>query len=102
MELEISKVQEGSVMTMTLEGRIDTYSAPSLTDEIMAIPDDVKDLVIDLSGVEYVSSAGIRSFNRADKEMHKRGGKLVIRGANEFVSDLFELTGFGSIVEIQK
>ena len=98
--LNIKKEKEGEKLTVALEGRLDTTSAPQLKDELEPLSDDVKELVLDIKYLDYVSSAGLRVLLSMHKSMGKRG-RMVLRGANENVMEVFEVTGFASILNIE-
>ena len=98
--LNIKKEKEGEKLTVALEGRLDTTSAPQLKDELEPFSDDVKELVLDIKYLDYVSSAGLRVLLSMHKSMGKRG-RMVLRGANENVMEVFEVTGFASILNIE-
>lgn len=98
--LDIKKVKEGSNMTLTLKGRLDTITAPNLEDEIDESIDDVTDLVMDFQEIEYVSSAGLRVLLTAQQTMDEKGS-MVIKNASDSVKDVFEITGFVDILNVE-
>ncbi|MBO5503211.1 MAG: STAS domain-containing protein [Lachnospiraceae bacterium] len=98
--LNIKKDGTDSALTMTLEGRLDTTTAPQLEEELAANLDGVTDLVFEISSLEYISSAGLRVLLSAQKIMNKQGG-MVVRGATDEVMEIFEVTGFSDILTIE-
>ena len=96
--MTITKKQDGGAMTIALEGRLDTTTAPELEQEIKNL-DGVDALVMDFSKLDYISSAGLRVLLSAHKTMNKRGGMKVVN-VNEIVSEVFEVTGFSDILNI--
>ena len=98
--LNITKKAEGSKLTVFLEGRIDTTTAPSLDDELNASLDGVEELVMDLDKLDYISSAGLRVLLSAQKTMNKQG-KMIVKNASEEVMEIFEVTGFSDILTIE-
>ena len=98
--LNITKKAEGSKLTVFLEGRIDTTTAPSLDDELNASLDGVEELVIDFEKLDYISSAGLRVLLSAQKTMNKQG-KMIVKNASEEVMEIFEVTGFSDILTIE-
>ena len=98
--LNIKKDGTDSALTMTLEGRLDTTTAPQLEEELAANLDGVTDLVFEISSLEYISSAGLRVLLSAQKIMNKQGG-MVVRGATDEVIEIFEVTGFSDILTIE-
>ncbi len=98
--LNIKKDGTDSALTMTLEGRLDTTTAPQLEEELAANLDGVTDLVFEISSLEYISSAGLRVLLSAQKIMNKQGD-MVVRGATDEVMEIFEVTGFSDILTIE-
>ena len=98
--MKINKKAEGSKLTIALEGRLDTTTAPQLEEELAANLDGVTDLVFEISSLEYISSAGLRVLLSAQKIMNKQGG-MVVRGATDEVMEIFEVTGFSDILTIE-
>lgn len=96
--MEIKKTADGNVLVLAVSGRLETVTAPQLDAEIQAIPDDVSELLMEISELEYVSSAGLRVFLVAHKKMKSRGGSMKISGANASVRKVFDITGFSPIL----
>ena len=97
--MDITKEINGSKMTVKINGRLDTNSAPELEREVMENLEGIEELVFDLSQMPYTSSAGLRVFLKAQKQMNKQGSMSVI-GACEDVLEVFEITGFSDIINI--
>ncbi|MBQ8940506.1 MAG: STAS domain-containing protein [Firmicutes bacterium] len=98
--MTITKNQENEKLTMKIEGRLDTTTAPELEAELKKSLDDVKELVFDISELAYISSAGLRVLLSAQKVMNKQG-KMTVKGTNEAVMEIFEVTGFVDILNIE-
>ena len=98
MNIEIKKTAEEAIIEIT--GRLDTTTAPVLDKTISEDIADVKDLVLDLNGLEYISSAGLRVLLSAQKKMQKIGS-MKVRNVCEEVMDVFEMTGFADILVIE-
>lgn len=98
--MTINKTAEAGKLTLALEGRLDTGTAPQLEAELKSSLDGVTTLVLDFTGLEYISSAGLRVLLGAQKVMSKQGG-MVIRNVNEVISEVFEVTGFVDILNIE-
>ena len=98
--LNITKTMDGSVLTMVLEGRLDTTTAPQLESELKAALDQADTLVLDFEKLEYISSAGLRVLLSAQKVMAKKGG-MTIRHVNDVIMEIFEVTGFIDILNIE-
>lgn len=98
--LNIQKSVEGSKVVYTLEGRLDTVTAPDLEKDIRASLEGIKDLVMDFEKLEYISSAGLRVLLAAHKIMTKQG-EMKITHVNETIMEIFEVTGFSDILTIE-
>ncbi|MCI8378172.1 MAG: STAS domain-containing protein [Lachnospiraceae bacterium] len=96
----ITKTKEGTSLTLVIEGRLDTTTAPQLESELKSNIDGVDKLVLEFSSLEYISSAGLRVLLVAQKIMNKQGS-MVIRNVNEDVMDIFDVTGFADILTIE-
>lgn len=95
--MDIAKNLEAGKLTVTVTGRIDTVTTPQLERELDL--NGVTELLFDISGVEYVSSAGLRLFLTAQKTMAKQGS-MAIRGASPVVREVFDITGFSDILTL--
>ena len=96
----IDKQLNGSELTLSLTGRLDTTTAPELEAVIKDNITGVTNLVMDFAGLEYLSSAGLRVILSAQKTMNKQG-EMVIRNVNETINEVFEITGFIDILTIE-
>ncbi len=97
--MKAEKKYEGETLTITLEGRLDTTTAPELEREIGEL-NDVRELVIDMKGLEYISSAGLRVILKAQKIMNLKGSMRLIN-VGESIMEVFEITGFSDILTIE-
>ncbi len=98
--LKINKTQEEAKLTVALEGRLDTTTSPELEKSLNESLKGVTELVMDLAGLEYISSAGLRVLLSAQKLMMKQGSMKVIH-VTETVMEIFEVTGFVDILTIE-
>lgn len=98
--MEIRKTQENTKLCIALTGRLDTNTAPQLEAELKRSVTGITDLEFDFSGVEYISSAGLRVLLAAQKVMNRQGS-MVLKGVNPVVMDVFEITGFVDILTIE-
>lgn len=98
--MTISKQQNGTALTLALQGRLDTVTSPEVEAELKNSLDGVDSLVMDLSGLEYISSAGLRVLLSAHKTMSGRSG-MKVTNAGEIVREVFEVTGFSDILNIE-
>ena len=98
--MTINKKQNGTELELALAGRLDTTTAPQLEAELKSSMDGVTALTLDFEGLEYLSSAGLRTLLAAQKVMSKQGS-MVIRHVNETIMEVFDITGFVDILTIE-
>lgn len=98
--MTINKAQNGNALTITLEGRLDTVTAPELEQDLKQSLKGIENLTFDFSKVEYISSAGLRVLLFAQKVMRGQG-RMKITHANEIVMEGFEVTGFADVLTIE-
>lgn len=98
--MQITKTLNGSALTISLEGRLDTTTAPELEKELKDSLDAATALTLDFSKLDYISSAGLRVLLSAHKTMSKKGG-MKVTNANEMVKEVFDVTGFADILDIE-
>ena len=99
--LNITKNTEDEVLTIALEGRLDTTSSPELEAELRTALEDVAALTLDLGKLEYISSAGLRVLLSAQKRMNAQGGEMKVCHVGETIMEIFEVTGFSDILTIE-
>ena len=98
--MTIEKKWNGDVATLVVTGRLDTQTAPELEKEVDGVVSDVKELVFDMNGLEYVSSAGLRVILKAQKIMNTKGS-MKLTGVNDSIMEVFDITGFLDILTIE-
>ena len=98
MMIEIKKNVENT--TVEIVGRLDTTTAPSLEKTLKEDMGETKNLILDLKGLEYISSAGLRVLLSAQKKMQQVGVMKVVNVC-ELVMEVFEMTGFADILNIE-
>lgn len=98
MTIEIKKSQNETVIEIT--GRLDTITSPALEKTINENIEDTKNLIIDVKGMEYISSAGLRVLLTAQKKIQKIGSMKILNVCAE-VMEVFEMTGFSDILTIE-
>ena len=94
--MTINKNKYENTLTVVIEGRLDTTTAPQLEAELKESLKGITTLVIDMSALEYISSAGLRVLLSAQKIMNNQG-EMKVTGANESIMEIFEVTGFNDI-----
>ena len=98
MTIEIKKNATETIIQIV--GRLDTITAPALDKTINEDIGETKNLVLDVKGMEYISSAGLRVLLSTQKKMQKIGSMKVIHVC-EAVMEVFEMTGFADILVIE-
>ena len=98
--MKITKYLNGTQLSLVLEGRLDTTTAPELEKELDSGLEGVTELIFDMEGLDYLSSAGLRILLGAQKTMNKQGSMKVIH-VNETIMEIFEVTGFADILTIE-
>ena len=96
--MKITKHSAGTALEIALEGRLDTNTAPELEKELKESLGGVTDLTLDFARLEYISSAGLRVLLSAHKTMQ---GHMTVKNVNEIVSEVFDVTGFVDILNIE-
>lgn len=98
MEVKFNK--QDSSLTVTISGNIDTVTAPELDAKLQENITGVKDLVLDFAAVDYISSAGLRVILMTNQLMEDVDGNMTVKNVNEDVRDVFEMTGFDSLLNL--
>ena len=98
--LNINKNIDNDKAAYMLEGRLDTMTAPDLEKDFKESLDGIIDLTLDFEKLEYISSAGLRVLLSAQKTMNKQGEMKLIH-VNETIMEIFEVTGFSDILNIE-
>jgi len=100
--MEIHQKQEGGIACVTIKGRLDADSAMDAEKTVNdALGEDTNKLLFDLGALDYLSSAGLRVLLSAAKEVRRRDGKIVLCALTEFVKEIFEVSGFESLIPIE-
>ncbi len=98
--LNIKNNREDARLTVTLEGRLDTTTAPDLEKNLQESIQSVEELVMNFEKLDYISSAGLRVLLSAQKIMNKQGGMKLCH-VNENIMEILEVTGFVDILTIE-
>ena len=97
--MTINVERDYELVTLEITGRLDTTTAPNLETVISELLNDTKELVFDMSELEYISSAGIRVLLGACKKMNSNQGIMRIEKVNDIVYEIFEITGLLQLLE---
>ena len=98
--MTINQVLNGTELTLSPEGRLDTTTAPELEAVLKDSLGGVTALVIDMKNLDYISSAGLRVLLQAQKTMNVQG-EMTVTNANDMIKEIFEVTGFADILTIK-
>lgn len=93
-------IKNGNAMTIAIEGRLETTTAPEIEAVVKSELDGITDLTFDFNKLDYISSAGLRVLLAAQKIMNKQGDMKIV-GANEIVKEIFDVTGFSEILTVE-
>lgn len=99
MELKIN--QNGEALEISVTGSLNAQTAPALAQKISENEDGIQEMVLDFAGLDYISSAGLRVILTAQNKMDDIGGKLTIKHAGATVREVFDMTGFTSILTLE-
>ncbi len=94
------KKNEGQIV-LEISGQVDTVTSPELQKSILTSFQKVKDIVIDMSAVPYMSSAGLRALLIGQKTAASKGGSMVLTGVTDTVMQVFEMSGFSKVLNIK-
>ena len=92
--------QEGKKLIVSLNGRLDTNTTPQVEEKLNTMISGITELVFDFSGLSYISSVGLRALLKAEKVLNGHG-KMIIKGANDDIIEIFELTGLIDVLNIE-
>ena len=98
--MNLKRKTDGTAMTVTVAGRIDTATAPEFEQGVKPYLGNITELTLDFKEVNYVSSAGLRVLLSAQKTMSRRGG-MKLRNVNATILEIFDVTGFADILTIE-
>ena len=100
--MEITNRMENEILIIAISGRLDAATAPVADETIKkTLGEHTNRLLFDLKDLEYLSSGGLRVILGAAKEMRRREGKVALAGLNKFVYEIFEVSGFQSLIPIK-
>ena len=96
--MKINKTVNGDTMTLELQGWLDTQAAPEMEAVLEEAGDDISSLIIDCTGLEYISSSGIRQIVSAHKKMN---GNLTLKNVSVEIQDIFNMTGLSKRIKLE-
>lgn len=98
--MNINTTKENNTATILVDDRLDTLTAPELEAEIKAQADACDKIILDLSNLQYISSAGLRTLVTAHKLMSNKGG-FIIKNPNKSVMEILNITNLSSVLNIE-
>ena len=100
MEVNISR--ENNTILVRYSGRMDTPGAQEINPQMNALAEEAnKTIILDCTDLSYISSSGLRIFLTLRKAAADRGGKIIIRNICDNIRNVFLMTGFLNLFEIQ-
>ena len=99
--MEIIESKQGEASVFKILGRLDSNTSPELEEKISAtLTNGTKNMVIDFESLEYISSAGLRIILKTTKDLKRQDGKLILCSMQDYVREVFEISGFDSFLPI--
>ena len=99
--MNIKLINRGQEGELVLEGRLDTLTAPEAEEVFNQMAERFEKIVLNMAGVEYVSSAGLRTLKRLHMAMKQKNGSLVLTNVRKMVMEVFEMTGFAGLLNFE-
>ena len=99
--MNIKLINRGQEGELVLEGRLDTLTAPEAEEVFNQMAERFEKIVLNMAGMEYVSSAGLRTLKRLHMAMKKKHGSLVLTNVRKMVMEVFEMTGFAGLLKFE-
>lgn len=101
--MNITSNKEGKVLTVALNDRLDSATATGIEGDLyMLVDDEIRTIVLDCQGMEYIASTGLRILLTLYKLIHARHGEVILKNVDPYVMEIFEMTGFDEILKIEK
>jgi anti-sigma B factor antagonist/stage II sporulation protein AA (anti-sigma F factor antagonist) len=101
--MEITHRMENEILMIAIKGRLDAATAPIADETIKeTLEENTNRLLFDLSALEYLSSGGLRVILGAAKEIRRREGKVALAGLNQYVYEIFDVSGFTAMIPIKE
>lgn len=98
--MEIKQIKDGEILTAALSGRLDTNTAPELQNTLTTEIDGMKQVNLDMTELEYISSAGLRVLLFLHKQCTAQGASMSLLHCNDITKDVFKMTGFDKFLDI--
>lgn len=99
--MKVTTEMNGTTLIVAVQGRLDTTTAPDLTEEVSKCLPDATDVVFDFAELDYISSAGIRTLMATLKTVKAKQGKVTLRNTDEFFQNILSLAGILEFFEVE-
>ena len=99
--IEVKKVVEGSILNVSLKGRLDTANSGEVAQDLLGSLNGVKQLVLDFTDLVYISSSGLRILLQLVKQLKAQQGELIVCHVSKEIMEVFKMTGFSSLLKIE-
>lgn len=99
--MNVKLINRGTTGELVMEGRLDSMTAPEAEDIFLQTAERFDKIILNMAGVEYVSSAGLRAIKRIYMAMVKKSGALTLTNVRKMVMEVFEMTGFAGLLTIE-
>ena len=96
--MTINKTMDGSKLTIAIEGRLDTSTAPKFQEEFVGAIGSADEIVLDFAGLAYVSSAGLRVLLMGQKAAKAKGAEMCVCNVSEEIMEVLDMTGFSDML----
>jgi len=101
--MDIITARQNEIMIVKINGRLDSNTAGTLEKKLIELMSEGETIiVVDFSELDYISSAGLRVLLTTAKKMKNTNGKLRICAMKDFIKEIFDISGFSSILQIDK
>ena len=99
--MTITKTQENGIVTLSLDGRLDTTTAPKLQDALISAFGEAREIMLDFKDLKYVSSAGLRVLLMGQKTAESKGDSMTLINVSEEITEVFDMMGFSDMLTIE-
>ena len=99
--IEVSSTVNGDVNEVRLAGRLDAKAAKEADEAFMKAAAEATNVVLDFSELEYIASAGLRALKRLRGAVRDNSGKLIVKGVQDDVMEILEMTGFAAMLTFE-
>ena len=99
--MEVLLIKRENTGEIQISGRIDSNTTIALEEKLLEQAKRFESIILDFSHVPYISSAGLRTIMKLYKEMRSKGGKFQIKNVRKDVADIFQVTGFAGLLDIE-